>query len=90
MKIVLSTVIILMFFMTIHVNIEPCNGKRTLFKGLLLQSLQKGEVPSSGSSSCSFIPSGGSSGGCPLDEMHFAGVRPHHAKHRVDVRENTI
>nr|GMD75497.1 hypothetical protein MIMGU_mgv1a016550mg [Ipomoea batatas]GMD95207.1 hypothetical protein MIMGU_mgv1a016550mg [Ipomoea batatas]GME18478.1 hypothetical protein MIMGU_mgv1a016550mg [Ipomoea batatas] len=41
---------------------------------VLLESLQKGDVPSSGPSGCTQIPGGSGSGSCPLKEMHFAGA----------------
>ncbi|CAI9775944.1 unnamed protein product [Fraxinus pennsylvanica] len=39
----------------------------------LLASLPKGDVPTSGGSKCTYIPGGGSTGSCPLNEKHYAG-----------------
>ncbi|GFP95887.1 hypothetical protein PHJA_001732900 [Phtheirospermum japonicum] len=46
-------------------------------KGLFVISLQKGPVPPSGPSGCTYIPGGG--GHCPpINGMHFAGGAPPH------------
>ncbi|KAL3727076.1 hypothetical protein ACJRO7_031905 [Eucalyptus globulus] len=42
------------------------NGQLPIEEGLLLQSLQRGAVPSSGASSCTNIPGSGGSTSCPL------------------------
>uniref|UniRef100_M1BCK6 Uncharacterized protein n=1 Tax=Solanum tuberosum TaxID=4113 RepID=M1BCK6_SOLTU len=72
----LTLIVLIMFF-------QPGKGTRLLHeKDLMnLQSLQRGSVPSSGSSGCTNIPgnSGSGSGNCPpINEMHFAGhmLRP--------------
>lgn len=82
MKVVYVGAVLLLLFLTV-VNIKPCKGGRVLEansekewwkKKEMLQSLQKGQVPASGSSGCTFIPESGGSGGCPLlKEKHFAG-----------------
>lgn len=64
---------------------EPNRASRVLhdeedvdMKKLGLQSLQKGSVPSSEASGCTFIPGTGGSG-CPLKERHHAGHVLSHA-----------
>lgn len=44
-----------------------------------IESLQRGQVPPSGSSSCTNIPGGGGGGSCPLNERNFAGRVARHA-----------
>ncbi|EEF40353.1 conserved hypothetical protein [Ricinus communis] len=51
--------------------IRPLEGDKWVETNLKIQSLARGKVPSSGSSSCTYVPGG--SGRCPLNEMNVAG-----------------
>ncbi|KAL1535734.1 transmembrane protein [Salvia divinorum] len=44
-------------------------------KGIFINSLEKGPVPPSDHSSCTFIPGSSGGSGCPIKEIHFAGAR---------------
>uniref|UniRef100_A0A5B6Z868 Uncharacterized protein n=1 Tax=Davidia involucrata TaxID=16924 RepID=A0A5B6Z868_DAVIN len=59
---------------------RPLEEEQRLKKGLPIQSLQRGPVPSSGSNPCTYIPGRGT-GRCTLaeNEMNFAGELVAHA-----------
>lgn len=82
-----SIVFIILIVLVLHFH----HGKaaRMLHGGkevILLESLQKGDVPPSGPSGCTQIPGGsGGSGGCPINEMHFAGAGAAPAHRRLTV-----
>lgn len=73
-----NIVLVLLFLTIIHV--KPNLGGRVFNmekKRFRLQALDKGPVPPSGPSGCTYIP--GSSGPpCPIKEMNFAGHNKHH------------
>ncbi|CAK9172424.1 unnamed protein product [Ilex paraguariensis] len=57
---------------------RPLDGEEWLQKNIMIQSLPRGSVPSSGSNPCTYIP-GKSRGRCTLaeNEMNFAGHSGH-------------
>ncbi|KEH42691.1 hypothetical protein MtrunA17_Chr1g0186401 [Medicago truncatula] len=72
---VLKVILALLLLLTIS-HVEPNIASRVLntknkFQ-LSLQSLDKGPVPPSGPSGCTFIPGSGGTN-CPLKEMNVAG-----------------
>ncbi|KAI3469705.1 hypothetical protein Pfo_026368, partial [Paulownia fortunei] len=72
--------VLLVLILSILLCVQLGKGSRLLHdqvetlkeKGLSINSLQKGPVPPSGPSGCTNIPGSGG-GGCPINEMHFAG-----------------
>lgn len=71
---VLNIVLVVLLLLTI-MHVEPNFGGRILKmekKELRLQSLDKGPVPPSGPSGCTYIPGSGGTN-CPVKEMNVAG-----------------
>ncbi|KAL6343595.1 hypothetical protein AAG906_024960 [Vitis piasezkii] len=56
-------------------QVRPYTASRILYEQeekIVAESLQRGPVPPSGPSGCTYIPGGGGPN-CPVQEMHFAG-----------------
>lgn len=71
---VLNIILVVLLLLTI-MHVRPNLGGRVLNiqkKQLRLQALDKGPVPPSGPSGCTFIPGSGGTN-CPVKEMNFAG-----------------
>lgn len=70
LNIVLPVAVLLLLF-----HVRPYTASRILYgqeTEIFLESLERGPVPPSGSSGCTYIPGGGGPN-CPVQEMHFAG-----------------
>lgn len=71
LNIVLAMLLLLLFLL--HVQLyeasRPLHAEEDV---RTLQSLQRGNVPPSGASGCTYIPGTGGPG-CPVKEMHYAG-----------------
>jgi hypothetical protein len=75
-------IVLAMLLLLFLLNVQLYNASRPLYeegelllnKDVMLQSLQRGDVPSSGASGCTYIPGTGGPG-CPaaVKEMHYAG-----------------
>ncbi|KAK7268729.1 hypothetical protein RIF29_21437 [Crotalaria pallida] len=74
MRVILNNVVLALLLILILVHVEPNLGGRVLNvkKQLSLQSLDKGPVPPSGPSGCTYIPGSGGTH-CPVEEMNIAG-----------------
>lgn len=76
----LLNIVLAMLLLLFLLNVQLYNASRPLYeegelflnKDIRLQSLQRGDVPSSGASGCTYIPGTGGPG-CPVKEMHYAG-----------------
>ncbi|KAL8525070.1 hypothetical protein ACS0TY_014611 [Phlomoides rotata] len=74
--VLIITILLLSISLISRANARSLGMERWLGKQDLLVESLRGEVPPSGSSSCTYIPGG--TGKCPsLNEKHFAGGSAH-------------
>jgi hypothetical protein len=62
----------LLLLFLLHVQLYEASRPLHAEEDVRLQSLQRGNVPPSGASGCTYIPGTGGPG-CPVKEMHYAG-----------------
>ena len=71
----LFNLVFAMAVLLLLLHVRPYTASRILYEQeaeILMESLQRGPVPPSGPSGCTYIPGNGGPN-CPVQEMHFAG-----------------
>lgn len=90
-------ILFLIVIVVLH-DLQPCQARNLHFHQhkissnnkkkdwVMMESLDRGTVPSSGPSTCTFVPSpaGGGSTVCAFKEKHFAAIGIHPRGFRVD------